>query len=82
MVGMIVNAYCLLHNFIWKEGGPDVFELAYLAARNSSSEASTVTDDTDVTVIEPSDAWTRFRNNLANDMWANRRNTNPQNLCV
>ncbi|CAN1732018.1 hypothetical protein LINPERHAP1_LOCUS1440 [Linum perenne] len=73
MVALIATACCLLHNFIRKEGGLDVFEQAYVPLYN---EEANVADNLEhnISRVEASGEWTESRVNLAHQMWANRAN--------
>ncbi|CAI0474831.1 unnamed protein product [Linum tenue] len=67
----IVNACCLLHNYIRGEVGADVWQRMYMD-EDDSEEPALVDDDDLIMHIQPTAKWTQFRNNLAQDMWANR----------
>ncbi|CAN1762629.1 hypothetical protein LINPERHAP1_LOCUS8459 [Linum perenne] len=69
-VGMIVNACVLLHNYIRREGGPDVFDSAY-TPEPCNNPTNTI-DEVGISSVEASDEWTEFRNSLALSMWAGR----------
>ncbi|CAN1330854.1 Putative nuclease HARBI1 [Linum perenne] len=73
MVGMIMNACCLLHNYIRKEGGADIFELAYVPPSNNDSVYA-VEDIEFVRSVEPTEEWNAFRAGLAQQMWTHRAN--------
>ncbi|CAN1335777.1 Protein ALP1-like, partial [Linum perenne] len=69
----IVNACCLLHNFIKREQGSDPFELAYIERENGhSTTPNTETIEYVISSVQPSTEWTLFRNHKAQEMWANR----------
>ncbi|CAN1762630.1 hypothetical protein LINPERHAP1_LOCUS8459 [Linum perenne] len=68
--GMIVNACVLLHNYIRREGGPDVFDSAY-TPEPCNNPTNTI-DEVGISSVEASDEWTEFRNSLALSMWAGR----------
>ncbi|CAN1156379.1 hypothetical protein LINPERHAP2_LOCUS20916 [Linum perenne] len=71
MVGLFFNACCMLHNFIRREGGPDVFELAYVPPPVVESTFMESMDDTP-NYVEATAEWTQFRHTLAEEMWAHR----------
>ncbi|CAN1139133.1 Putative nuclease HARBI1 [Linum perenne] len=73
MVGMIMNACCLLHNYIRREGGADIFELAYVPPSNNDSGYA-AEDIEFVRSVEPTEEWNAFRAGLAQQMWAHRAN--------
>ena len=71
MVGLFFTAGCLLHNFITRQpGGADVFDKAYRAL--DVVEPLVVDADAGPDYVEPSEQWTEFRNELAQQMWAAR----------
>ncbi|CAL1353622.1 unnamed protein product [Linum trigynum] len=70
MVAKIVNACCLLHNFIRGEVGADVFERVY--EDEDPSTEPIIDDDELITLIQPTLEWTQFRQQLAQEMWASR----------
>ncbi|CAN1128740.1 Protein ALP1-like [Linum perenne] len=70
MVARIVNACCLLHNFIRGEVGADVYERLYV---DEDTQPGSETDASDViSSIQPTREWTEFRQQLAQEMWENR----------
>ncbi|CAN1173345.1 Putative nuclease HARBI1 [Linum perenne] len=69
-VGMIVNACVLLHNYIRREGGPDVFDSAYTP--ELCTNPTMTADETVISSVESSDEWTEFRNSLAESIWNGR----------
>ncbi|CAN1187741.1 Putative nuclease HARBI1, partial [Linum perenne] len=71
MVGIFFNACILLHNFIRKEGGVDVFEMAYVPPAEEE-ETFVESIDEPAAYVEPTEEWTQFRHHLAEYMWANR----------
>ncbi|CAN1794375.1 hypothetical protein LINPERHAP1_LOCUS20278, partial [Linum perenne] len=71
MVGIFFNACMLLHNFIRKEGGVDVFEMAYVPPAEEE-ETFVESIDEPAAYVEPTEEWTQFRHHLAEYMWANR----------
>ncbi|CAN1854921.1 hypothetical protein LINPERHAP1_LOCUS41524 [Linum perenne] len=69
----IVNACCLLHNFIKREQGSGPFELAYMERENEhSTTPNTETIEDVISFVQPSTEWTLFWNHKAQEMWANR----------
>ncbi|CAN1141849.1 hypothetical protein LINPERHAP2_LOCUS12723 [Linum perenne] len=71
MVGLFFTACCLLHNFIRREGGPDVFEQAYVPPPATESTFMETIDDAP-NYVEATAEWTQFRYDLAEEMWAHR----------
>ncbi|CAN1187739.1 hypothetical protein LINPERHAP1_LOCUS27981, partial [Linum perenne] len=69
--GILKNACILLHNFIRKEGGVDVFEMAYVPPAEEE-ETFVESIDEPAAYVEPTEEWTQFRHHLAEYMWANR----------
>ncbi|CAL1406370.1 unnamed protein product [Linum trigynum] len=70
MVTKIVNACCLLHNFIRGENGADVFERLYVY-EDPDEEPEDVDEDL-ILHIQPTVEWSDFRQNLAQELWAAR----------
>ncbi|CAL1356153.1 unnamed protein product [Linum trigynum] len=70
MVTKIVNACCLLHNFIRGENGADVFERLYVD-EDPDEETEDVDEDL-ILHIQPTVEWSDFRQNLAQELWAAR----------
>ncbi|CAL1369577.1 unnamed protein product [Linum trigynum] len=67
MVAKIVNACCLIHNFIRGEVVADVFERVY---RDEDPPTELDLEDEDLIMhIQPTPEWTQFRQQLAQDMW-------------
>ncbi|CAI0403619.1 unnamed protein product [Linum tenue] len=66
MVTKIVNACCLLHNFIRGEVGADVFERLYV---DEDEDDEPDVDEELILHIQPSIEWSDFRQKLAQDMW-------------
>ncbi|CAN1154242.1 Putative nuclease HARBI1 [Linum perenne] len=69
-VAMIVNACCLLHNFIRRHGGADVFESVYTPEIPTDGMETPAVGL--VSSVEASDEWTQFRNSVADAMWNGR----------
>ncbi|CAN1316271.1 Protein ALP1-like [Linum perenne] len=69
VVTQIINACVLLHNFIKREQGVDIFERNY---RDSEPDFHETADVELISTVQPSTEWTKFRNNLAVEMWENR----------
>ncbi|CAN1133047.1 Protein ALP1-like, partial [Linum perenne] len=69
----IVNACILLHNFIKREQGADIFERMY-GTNHVETEPSFPIDEVEdiISFIQPSPEWSQFRINKAQEMWANR----------
>ncbi|KAM6583354.1 hypothetical protein CsatB_010356 [Cannabis sativa] len=74
----IIMACCLLHNFIRREMPNDPFNT--ISQEPQSNDQVTIEDDSSgITRIEPSDEWSTWRMNLAEQMyneWRNRRHAN------
>ncbi|CAL1354870.1 unnamed protein product [Linum trigynum] len=68
MVTKIVNACCLLYNFIRGEVGVDVFERLY----EDEEDEPEVVDEELILHIQPSVEWSEFRQKLDADLWAAR----------
>ncbi|CAN1845074.1 Putative nuclease HARBI1 [Linum perenne] len=71
MVGLFFTACCLLHNFIRTQGGADIFEMAYIPPLVEEQGPVEAIDELP-SYVKPSDEWTQFRHNLAQEMWATR----------
>lgn len=62
----IINACCLLHNFIRREMTEDPAEYEI----NNLPIEETMEDDPDnIMAVEPTDEWTKFRIDMAEDMF-------------
>ncbi|XVF56316.1 hypothetical protein PTKIN_Ptkin06aG0109000 [Pterospermum kingtungense] len=64
----IISACCLLHNFIRAEMETDPIE-DVVVQDDSTQQSEDDGDEAFITHCETSDAWTEFRNKLANDMF-------------
>ena len=62
----IINACCLLHNFIRREMAEDPAEDE---VENLNLEEQQEDDIENITVVEPTDEWTQFRLDMAVDMY-------------
>ncbi|CAN1163467.1 Protein ALP1-like [Linum perenne] len=74
-VGRIVNACCLLHNFIRGEVGPDVFERLYQDPEHEVGGSLGIDAEMGeewITHIEATTEWTQFRQAMAQHMWDTR----------
>ncbi|CAN1286941.1 Protein ALP1-like [Linum perenne] len=69
VVGRIVNACCLLHNFIRVEVGADVYERLYRDQEQAGGAGTPMDDEDWVTHIEPTAKWIQFRQDMAQHMW-------------
>ncbi|CAN1286938.1 hypothetical protein LINPERPRIM_LOCUS19455 [Linum perenne] len=67
--GRIVNACCLLHNFIRVEVGADVYERLYRDQEQAGGAGTPMDDEDWVTHIEPTAKWIQFRQDMAQHMW-------------
>ncbi|KAM6588896.1 hypothetical protein CsatA_011501 [Cannabis sativa] len=65
----IILGCCLLHNLIRREMHMDPLEHANHDNDNDSDEDGEYVDNNCYTYIEPSDAWTAWRDNLAREMF-------------
>ncbi|CAL1401820.1 unnamed protein product [Linum trigynum] len=72
VVTLLVNACCLLHNFIKIEQGVDSFERDYRDKEPDQHPSSVVEEIELLSEISPAQLWTRFRDSKAVDMWENR----------
>ncbi|XVF86105.1 hypothetical protein PTKIN_Ptkin18bG0014400 [Pterospermum kingtungense] len=72
----IILPCCLLHNFIRSEMDFDPME-EYLSEDSSAEPCGEDDDIGYITHCEPSNAWTEFRDKLANDMFNTWRAGNP-----
>ncbi|CAN1163473.1 hypothetical protein LINPERPRIM_LOCUS32667 [Linum perenne] len=73
--GRIVNACCLLHNFIRGEVGPDVFERLYQDPEHEVGGSLGIDAEMGeewITHIEATTEWTQFRQAMAQHMWDTR----------
>ncbi|XP_039138704.1 protein ALP1-like [Dioscorea cayenensis subsp. rotundata] len=68
----IINACCLLHNFIRKEMEEDPAESEI---DNLMLGENTEDDVDNITAVDPTDEWTQFRNDMAVDMFNTWRST-------
>ncbi|CAN1725466.1 Putative nuclease HARBI1 [Linum perenne] len=74
VVGRIVHACCLLHNFIKQEVGVDDIERTYNRIPLSDPPTDVDVEEAEdvVTSMQPSPEWTQFRIQKAHEMWRNR----------
>ncbi|CAL1354467.1 unnamed protein product [Linum trigynum] len=69
----IVNSCYLLHNFIKREAGVDAFERDYVDTEPEQYPSAYAEHIEDViSVVQPSDQWTNFRDKLSQEIWSNR----------
>ncbi|CAN1189961.1 hypothetical protein LINPERHAP2_LOCUS40208 [Linum perenne] len=65
----IVNACCLLHNFIKREQGVDVFERLYASTEHANVTNLGVVEDVEsILTIQLTAEWTQFRIAKAQEM--------------
>ncbi|CAN1272354.1 Protein ALP1-like [Linum perenne] len=69
VIADIVNACCLLHNFIEREKGSNEFEDMEAEPVNLTN---IVEDVESISSIQPTPEWAQFRNAKAQEMWQNR----------
>ncbi|CAN1316811.1 Protein ALP1-like [Linum perenne] len=74
VVGRIVHACCLLHNFIKQEVGVDDIERAYNRIPLSDPPTDVDVEEAEdvITSMQPSPEWTQFRIQKAHEMWPSR----------
>lgn len=64
----IILACCLLHNFIRREMPDDIPSEEIDMEEDNIQDEENIDDDL-ITNIEPSEEWTTWRNNFANEMY-------------
>ncbi|CAN1240095.1 Protein ALP1-like [Linum grandiflorum] len=72
VVSRMVHACCLLHNFIRKEVGVDLLEKSFNDFSPPDMGSTIEEMDEFIPSMLPSEEWTMFRNQLAQEMWQNR----------
>ncbi|CAN1842263.1 hypothetical protein LINPERHAP1_LOCUS36794 [Linum perenne] len=72
VIGRIVHACYLLHNFIKQEASVDALERAYLQQPSIISLSMAEEMDEMASSMQPSPKWTNFRNRKAQQMWQSR----------